>query len=145
MSKGALDHPLRLAIVDLARTQPGIHFTELKREIGTGRGNLEHHLRVLLGAGLVREAKAGGYRCFFPPQEASAETMATASAVKTDRAQQILAVLRSRPGLTVAELARAVGCTYRGAAYHVERLHGVGAASLQNQGDALRVYPRGAR
>lgn len=143
--KNVLDHPLRLAILDLAATNPGIHFLQLKREIGTGRGNLEHHLRVLLTAGLVREVKDKGFRCFFKPDPATAETMATAPVVKSTRAKHILNAIEAHPGLTMAELAREIGSTYRGAAYHVERLHGVGAANMQHEGGVLRIYPRGAR
>lgn len=137
-----LAHPQRLAIVDLVRIRPGIHVKELQRETGMGRGNLEHHLRILMSANLIREQRSKSLRFFFPPGAADAKAVASAAVLRMPRARRLLAEVQGSPGLSLAEVAEKVGCTYRGAAYHLERLHGLGLAEIRREADALRVYPR---
>ncbi|MHB8633704.1 MAG: hypothetical protein ACYDBQ_07050 [Thermoplasmatota archaeon] len=133
-----LSHPHRLSIVDSVRTHPGIHVRELQRQTGLGRGNLERHLQVLLASGHVVERRVQQLRCLFPPgrREAGGE-----SALRTPRARQLWESVKYQPGASVAELAREVGCTYRGAAYHLERLHAGGLAMLRRERGAVRAFP----
>ena len=135
--KPLLDNPKRWAIVDLVRTRPGIHEREIHRQTGMGRGELQRNLQVLVTAGHVWEHKDGNRRTLWPPG-----TTAPAPPPRSERARRVLDAVVKQPGCTIAEVARDVGASYRGAAYHLERLHAAGHADIRRDGLVLRAFPR---
>lgn len=61
----AMQAPMRAAILDALRHEPGLTQAELARRLGSSRNNLHHHVTVLRDAGLVvvRE-EDGAARCY---------------------------------------------------------------------------------
>ncbi|MHB1262416.1 MAG: hypothetical protein ACYC2H_11955 [Thermoplasmatota archaeon] len=55
----ALAHPRAKELNDIIHANPGLSFSEIRRHTGWGGGTIDHHMKRLLGAGLV---VAEGYR-----------------------------------------------------------------------------------
>jgi DNA-binding MarR family transcriptional regulator len=133
------DQPTRARILAHLAAAPGIHFNELARLAGCGRGALQHHLQVLERAGLVRQRKAGRYVCVYL---ASAPACPTDGLLKTDLACRLEALLHQEPGITVVEAARRLETSYGATVYHLRRLSGVGLVELRGAPlAAFRVTP----
>lgn len=70
--KSLLEHPTRRAILELARAEPGIHFSEILNRLSTasghpplGHGSLSYHLYKLERAGLVASRRSGRHRRYY--------------------------------------------------------------------------------
>lgn len=61
-----LRQPMRKQLVELIRDKPGIHASEIAREVEQPWGTVQYHLRLLRQADLVNTVDAGRERRFFP-------------------------------------------------------------------------------
>ena len=123
-----LDNPIRRRIHAAIEARPGIHYQALLRAVKEPNGTVEHHLGKLVAAGLVKRARGTGYTCYFP-QDAAADAMAAAPALRADVAQRLLGLLQRRPGITIQEAARILGVSGGTVHYHLERLRRSGLVS----------------
>ncbi|HJQ92803.1 MAG TPA: winged helix-turn-helix transcriptional regulator, partial [Candidatus Thermoplasmatota archaeon] len=121
-----LDHPARKGLHVLVEANPGIHFQELVRRTGFGRGQLEHHLRKLEHAGLVSRVKGDSYACFFARGQVDRRVMAAAPLLRSDGGRRVLAALQHRPGASTRDLAEQLGLAVGTVSYHVKRLREAG-------------------
>ena len=97
----SLDHPMRAQLAASIGADPGIHFQDLVRLSGAGRGATEHHLRKLVETGQVLRHDAGGYVCFFP-KKTDRRIMAAAPALRSDTARQVWATIVAQPSTAPA-------------------------------------------
>jgi DNA-binding transcriptional ArsR family regulator len=119
-----MDNPLRQRLVQRIEAEPGIHHNALVRELGNGKGAIEHHLHKLTEAKLVLRHRGVGYTCYFPIGT-DRRSMAATPALKSDGARRVLeAVTRGLSG--VREVAAATGLAPSTVSHHLERLRGAG-------------------
>lgn len=104
-----LEHAARRHLLDLVEASPGIHYRELVRRAGRGHGAVEHHLRSLVRAGLLRVHVEGGRTRYFPPPARGELALEQRSALLADRARHVLACVARHGHLPLAGLARAAG------------------------------------
>ncbi len=135
-----LEHPVRQEVFDTIEGDPGIHFQALVRATGRGNGVLEHHLRMLTHAGLVRQRQAGGYTCYFPAAM-DRKVMEASSVLKADIARSALDKIMAAPGLAVGELASSLGVTPKAVRYHLDRFEAAGLVRREKVGRSVHVYP----
>jgi predicted transcriptional regulator len=138
-----LAHPARARIMARVEAQPGIHYQELLRAEGGGKGSLEHHLRKLEAGRLVRAVRGPYYTCYFP-WSASPAARDAAPVLKSEGARRVLAAVRAHPGLTGQELAARTGLSASSVSEHVSRLASAGLLQSSRQGRTVRVVPTGA-
>lgn len=138
-----LDHPARKALHALVEANPGIHFQEIVRRTGFGRGQLEHHLRKLERAELVSRVKGDSYACFFARGQVDRRVMAAAPLLRSDGGRSVLAALQQRPGASSRELAAQLGLATGTVSYHVKRLREAGM--LESAGGALHLTETGRK
>ncbi len=135
-----LEHPVRSGIFETVQAQPGIHYQGLIREVGKGRGVVEHHLRKLQQGGYVVSQSNGGHTCFFPKGIADHRIMAAVPVLKTQGAARVLRHILGHPETTVSEVAAQLGVAKSTASHHVRRLRQAGLL----EAGSLRPTP-GAR
>ena len=138
-----LDHPVRQEILLRVEAEPGIHYQGLLREVGGGKGSLEHHLRKLENGRLVRAVRGPYYTCYFPWSVGQAARDA-APALKSEGARKVLAAAQARPGITGQELASSTGLSASSVSEHVKHLVAVGLLRANRDGRSLRVEPSAA-
>lgn len=128
-----LDHEARQEIVELVRTRPGLHLREVSREIG-GYGRTVYHLQCLEAAGILKSERDGRYRRFYPLGLVDPE------AAEISTRDQVLAVVRDRPGTYAAAVARELGVSRQVVYYHVKALVDAGLIVAEKNGRRKELF-----
>lgn len=139
-----LQNPNRARILDLVRAEPGIHFQDLARKAGIGRGTLDHHLRKLVDAELVSIRRTSGYSCCFPKGVGAIDRrlMDAAPVLRSEGGRAVLQVVARRPGASSRDLAIELGLAPSTVSYHLKRLETAGLV-LPDPAVGVRLTPLG--
>ncbi|MHB1260889.1 MAG: winged helix-turn-helix transcriptional regulator [Thermoplasmatota archaeon] len=139
-----LHNPNRSRILDLVRAEPGIHFQDLARKAGVGRGTLDHHLRKLVDAELVSIRRTSGYACCFPKGVGAIDRrlMDAAPVLRSEGGRAVLQVVARRPGASSRDLAIELGLAPSTVSYHLKRLETAGLV-LPDPSVGVRLTPLG--
>lgn len=133
-----LQHPVRLELVQRIEAQPGVHYQDLVRAVGKGKGAVEHHLRKLQEGGLVKSLATGGYTCYFPV--AFDRRLAAATpALKSEGARALMAAIQATPGASAGHLAIATGLSPAAVSHHLQRLGAAGLVDVTRNGRSVAV------
>jgi predicted transcriptional regulator len=127
-----LDHPVRAAILELVRSEPGIARAALQRRLQLADGQVEYHVRRLERAGIVVRLEVDGARRLY----AAGEHLP----VITPLTQRILDALAGEAA-TARTVAERVGVTPQHARYHLEKMRQTGMIHRSARG-ARSVYSR---
>lgn len=98
------------AIHALILRNPGIHMSEIQRELGVGWGTVAYHVRVLRSSGRIVEHRAGREARLFAAG-VSPQRMTWVAATHHPVHAPILEALARNPGARADELATAFGLT----------------------------------
>lgn len=137
----ALDHPVRQAMVDLVREEPGIHRQEIVRRLDLGKGAARHHLKKLVELGLLSRHDSQGYACYFPAGAIDRRVMAAAPALRSGSARRILEAIVGEPGLSNGEVAARTGLSPSTVSHHLARLQEADLVRAGGDGRALALAP----
>lgn len=129
-------HPSRAALLSMIRESPGVATAELSRRSSLAAGTLDHHLRTLEKAGVVKSLLVGRDRVWF---EAGAKRPPLSE--RGSRAA-ILRAAVEEPGLSKTDLARRLDLALPTILHHVKKLEGSGAVVVERDGASMRVFPR---
>ncbi len=122
-----LDHPMRSQIFDVIKEHPGIHASQLAREMGVGWGTITHHLDKLQRGQMVTTRRVNNQKCFFEQGgEISRADMQIASALKGDTASSIAAFVQAQPMTSQKAMAEALDISPALASFHVKKLVNLG-------------------
>lgn len=135
-----LQHPVRAELVQRIEAQPGIHYQDLVRAMGKGRGAVEHHLRKLQTSGLVKAIAASGYTCYFPAAFDHRVAMGL-PLLKSDGARAILAAVQAQPGASASHIVAATGLSQAAVNHHLQRLGAAGLVQVSRNGRSLAIQP----
>lgn len=144
-ARNALDHPSRLALLALLRSQPGMHLRGLARAAGLTVQRATYHLDTLERLGLVVSQDIGGRRCYFEAGSGAAVRRALQEAALQPgaTARDVLAFIEGHPGASQSDVARSLGLLPGSARWHLRRLTEQGNLAEARQGKALTYRPRG--
>lgn len=134
-----LEHPVRAGIMETIEADPGVHFQELVRRLGKGRGTMEHHVRKLVGSGLLVEKAERGFTCYFPKGQVDRRVMDVAPLFKADGARRVAQAVQAQPGAATMELASVLGMATSTVNYHVKRLVDAGVLDSRRDGRFVRL------
>lgn len=141
----ALDNVHRKAIHDRVLAEPGVTPSELQQLTGLHYTTCQHHLRILQELGFVEVQRIGGLlRCFENHRRYGTVEKRLAVAARTPTACAMLETILRKPGVTPAEVARAVGIARSSAKHHVDRLSAWGLVEVEPAKGRLRlrIHPR---
>lgn len=134
-----LEHPKRAAIYEAIEDEPGIHLSELSRELDLSWGTLLHHLRKLEKADLVTSDEAQGKRCFFLPGQVSSEERSILPALENEKARRIAEFYLDNPGASQSEAAEDLGYSPALISWHLSKLEDAGVVERERVGRRQRV------
>ncbi len=120
-----LQNPIRAAIFEAIKENPGIHYQQLIRHVDKGYSVVDHHLRKLDLGNYISVQKGKGFTCFFAKGVIDHQVMMVVPMLRTEGARRVLREVVEHPGQSVADVARAVGITKSTVSYHVSRLRKV--------------------
>lgn len=136
-----LNHPRRREVHDAIQADPGIHFQALSRNVGGGRGSLDHHLRKLQQGGLVVRQETAGRTSFFPKGAVDRRVMQAAPLLRAGSTRSVLDLIAAKPGSQCADVAAATGLSNPTVSYHLGKLR---KAGLVAGGRSLTLTDDGA-
>lgn len=140
-----LDHPVRSKIFSTIQQHPGIHASQLAREVGVGWGTVSHHLDKLDRAKMVTTRKVNNQKCFFEQGGTiSRQDMEAASAIKGDTAGAIAGFVHANPMTSQKDMAEALGISAALASFHVKKLTNLGVLDKMRHGKETLLTTSGS-
>lgn len=128
-----LHQSTRRQIHDRVLERPGVHFEALAEGLDLGHGALDHHLGLLVDAGILEELRAHGYCLYFVPGQLDPSQRRALAASKSKGARSLLEVLAEDP-TTLTEAARAAGVAVSTASHHADRLTELSVLDEEREG-----------
>lgn len=129
-------------ILEAVRRRPGIHKSELSRELNLGWGTISHHVHVLRRQRLLDTDRRGRqlllYACGIPEEERR-----WLRALGDDLAAQMLAVLSDGDEAGVSEMSRRLGATPKTVRRRLALLREEGLVERPQEGGAFRLREAG--
>lgn len=139
--RDALENELRSRLLEIIRDDPGIHASEVRRRAGCGQGTLQYHLQVLVDAGFVVKLRVGGYKRLFEAGSMPADEMHRLGVLKGGSATEILAIVKSQPGMTQREIADRLGIDEAAIHRTLEKMEAVDLVTRVRDGRSISVAP----
>ncbi len=130
-----LNHEARDTIIGYIKENPGEHFNSLKSKLDFRNGTLAHHLHILERERVIKSVRYGKYRRFFPMG-----MMVSKKAYPTELEQEILEVVRDRPGINQKTIAKKVGKSKSTVNYHIDKLRKSNKIRTEKNGLSLKHY-----
>jgi uncharacterized repeat protein (TIGR01451 family) len=133
--RDVMDHEARGMIIGYIKENPGEHFNSLKSKLDFRNGTLAHHLHILERERVIKSVRYGKYRRFFP-----IGMMVSRKAYPTELEQEILDVVKNRPGINQKTIAKKVGRSKSTVNYHIDILRRTDKIRTEKNGLSLRHY-----
>jgi len=111
----------RSRVRDCVGREPGIHFSEISRELDIATGQTQYHLRKLLRAGKLEEESIAGRTHYYPPTYSAWERSAIALLRRETTRELVLFLLRNG-AVPPAELADQLDLARSTVEWHLSRL-----------------------
>lgn len=111
----------RSQVRDCIGREPGIHFSDISRELGIATGQTQYHLRKLLRAGKLEKESIAGRTHYYPPTYSEWERGAIALLRRETTREIVLTLLRGDT-VTPANLAEQLSLARSTVEWHLSRL-----------------------
>lgn len=135
-----LEHERRARIYELIKQNPGIHLSEIARELEYAWGTTLHHLRKLRADRLIMFKDVGHHKSFFINGSGLSEIqMQAMSLVKNGTLALLAQYLEGHPRVSLKELSEALNISPPLAAFHVRKLEKAGFVSKVRDGKSVRL------
>jgi predicted transcriptional regulator len=133
-----LDHFTRGRVYEYVRNNPGVHYSEIKRELELNNGSLAYHLHTLEREALIKSISSGRFKLFYPTGVKIPKDMEPQMSIVR---KQILDIIRDEPGISQSELgSRFDNKTQRTISYHVKTMSREGVLRLEKVGRENKCY-----
>ncbi len=109
-------------ILGAIRTQPGIHYSRIRRDLNLPNGVTAYNLRLLLKEGLIVSVRDGNKRRFYPRGMRVKHPAASLENIPKGLQNDILNLLEERPGMSQKEMCKALGMSQSLISYHLTAL-----------------------
>jgi len=135
-----LENDRRARIFELIKTNPGIHLSEIARELDFAWGTTLHHLRKLRADRLIMFKSLGHHKSFFVNGSGLSERqMEALSLVKNGTLANLAHYLEEHPRTTLKELSEGLGISPPLAAFHIRKLEKAGFVQKVREGKSVRL------
>jgi predicted transcriptional regulator len=111
----------RSRIARYVERNPGVHFSELVRELGFASGQIQYHTRKLVDAGEIEREEAHGKTHYFEPGFEPWERRLLAL-FRRETARGVIGYLLEHEGATPAAVADELGVARSTLEWHLDRL-----------------------
>lgn len=136
-----LMHPLRRSIYQLVCETPGSYFYEIVSALATPQGTLSWHLRMLEKDGLIKSAKFGGKRLFFPKMLRSESAEKAFAILKNSTAAKVFDHIINNPGCYQTEIAEKLTIHHDTVRHHIIRLAEAQLIDIIRDGRTVKYFP----
>ncbi len=144
-----LENERRAEIYELIKQRPGIHLSQISRELDMAWGSTLHHLRKLREERIVQTKSIGHHKCYFLNGSGYSDAqMRVMSLLKNDTLADVAAAIEAHPDTSLKDLSEKIGISAPLAAHHVKTLEKAGVIQKERAGKSVRIratdlVPRG--
>lgn len=131
-----LDHFTRGKIYGYILANPGDHYNSIKKALELSNGVFSYHLHILEKEGIIKSARDGTYKCFYP------SGMRIPSNGGSLKKSQILIIekIKEMPGISQKDIATFLGVSSPTINYHIKELIKLGIIKAERKGMRLKYY-----
>lgn len=137
--RSVLDNLNRKNIFEQIKTNPGVHFNQLLRDLDMQPGSMSYHLNVLEKKEYVKSIQDGNYRRFFL-YGASTDLKIALTSIQL----RILSIVDERPGITQTKISKSIGKNRMLVNYHIKILRDAGILNIERSGRETLCYTTSA-
>ena len=139
-----LNNPTRAKIFTTISLNPGIHFSELTRNLNLSRGQTTWHLTLLKKFQLIRSTKYGKYLLFYPNiafiyDEADSKNYS--AVLKSETRNRILDLVIENPSISQSDIKKHIDISQSTLAYHLAILEQEGLITCYKKGRKKSYSP----
>lgn len=135
-----LENDRRARIFELIKSNPGIHLSEIARELDFAWGTTLHHLRKLRADRLILYKEMGHHKSFFVNGSGLSEKqMEAMSLIKNGTLSRLAQYLENHPRVSLKELSEALQISPPLAAFHIRKLEKAGLVQKVRDGKSVRL------
>ena len=132
-----LDHFVRGQIFGAIKTNPGIHYSALMRQIGIGNGTLSYHINMLDKQGYIKSRNSGRLKCFYP----TGMKLNGKSEYRLNELQaKIIQEIKNKPGLLQKEIIENMNEKQSTINYNILALKRANIIKLEKKGRNKHCY-----
>jgi Uncharacterized protein conserved in archaea len=117
-----LELETRKEIFEYVQTNPGVHFSQAKRDLDMETGLLQHHLETLQEYGVLMSQEHQGKRRLFVAEELTEEEREILSSLRYETTRHILLFLIQEETARNGSIAEELGVAPATVSWHVPRL-----------------------
>ncbi|UCE38313.1 MAG: PKD domain-containing protein [Thermoplasmata archaeon] len=134
--KEILDHFTRGKIYGYILANPGDHYNSIKKALDLSDGTFSHHIHILEKEGIIKSAREGIYRCFYPAG------MRIPSSENSLKKSQLIIIekIKETPGISQKDIASLLGVSSPTVNYHLKELLKLGIIESERAGMRLRYF-----
>jgi predicted transcriptional regulator len=132
---------MRREIYQLVCETPGSYFYEIVSALAAPQGTLSWHLRMLEKDGLIKSAKFGGKRLFFPKMLRSESAEKAFAILKNGTAAKVFDHIINNPGCYQTEIAEKIGIHHDTVRHHITRLAEADLIEIIRDGRTVKYFP----
>jgi predicted transcriptional regulator len=131
-----LDHFTRGKIYGYIVANPGDHYNSIKKALELSDGSFSHHIHILEKEGIIKSARDGTYRRFYPPGMRIPDN---GGSLKKSQLL-IMEKIRESPGISQKDIASLLGVSSPTVNYHLKELLHLGIIMGERAGMRMRYY-----
>ena len=135
-----LENQIRSQILNEILDDPGIHFNELLREIGTSPSTLVWHLDILESYKVIKKQRVGHYIIYYPYIEENPFIGMDPSIAKSKTTLEVLALINEYPGIFTNRIAQRLELDRKTIKYHVDKLLQAKLITKRKQGRKFLLF-----
>ncbi len=136
--RSILDNLNRKNIFEFIKSNQGVHFKKILRELDFQPGALSYHLNVLEKGEFIKSIQDGNLRRFYLFGAKSDFKIAL-----TTIQLRILSIVDNRPGISQAKISEIIGRNKMVINYHIKILNDANLISLEKEGRISKVFTTG--
>ena len=132
-----LDNFVRGQVYGHIKTNPGTHYSRIKRTLGIKNGSLAYHLRTLERSEFIKSKFDGKFKRFYPCGMAIPDPSGT---VLSEAQKKIVGVISKNPGITQSDVAGILNVKKQNVNYHIMQLVRANILQVIGIGRKTRCY-----
>ena len=130
-----------IKIIDLILNNPGIHFSEIQRQLEISPGNLAWHLEILNKYNVIKRKTVQNYVTFIPYYDQNPISNIDLNLQKSEVTLKILRKIKENPGIWNNKLAEQINMSRKATGYHIKKLVDLGLINVIRKGNIKKLHP----
>ncbi|WP_457556804.1 winged helix-turn-helix transcriptional regulator [Candidatus Harpocratesius sp.] len=135
-----LENEIRMNLITLILERPGIHYSELLREIDTSPSNLAWHLDILETYKIIQKQRLGKYLIFYPYLDKNPFANLDPTIAKSKTTLEILKIIGENPGIYQGKIAKRLDLNRKSVQYHLDKLEELKLIRREKLGRKVLLY-----